>query len=279
MKKKLVKKAKKALLFYIPIIAVLIFVLFPYAWTLVTSLKPSNELFPEKFRFFPENPTLGNYLKLLGEVRFLISMKNSLIVAGLTSILSLTVSLMAAYACSRFHFRGKNFALIGFLLIYMFPPVLFLMPLFVILKTLSLLNTFFGLMLAYCTFTIPFSVWLLTGFLNDIPVELEEAARVDGCNRFTGFIRVIFPLAAPGLVAAIIYIFIYAWNEFLFATMFTRQETQTLPVMLYGFIGEHVVNWELLTSGGIITGLPVIVLFMLIQRKLVEGLTAGAVKG
>jgi len=133
--------------------------------------------------------------------------------------------------------------------------------------------------MAYCTFSIPFSIWLLTGYLNDIPKELEEAAIVDGCNRFTAFIKIIFPLAVPGVIAALVYIFIYAWNEFLFATMFTGEATRTIPVTIYSFIGEHVIDWGLLTASGIITGLPIIILFMFIQKNLIAGLTSGAVKG
>jgi ABC-type sugar transport system, permease component len=273
------KVLKKITTFYVPIIAIMVFVLFPYVWTLITSIKPSDELFMNKFSFLPHKPTLENYQKLLSEVRFILSMGNSIIVAVFTSLITLPVALMAAYACSRFNFKGKNHTLVGFLLIHMFPPVLLLLPLFTTMKNLGLLNTYPSLVISYCTFTIPFSIWLLTGYLNDIPMELEEAAKIDGCNRFTGFMKVIFPLAAPGMVAATIYIFIYAWNEFLFATMFTGPKTRTLPVALYSFIGENVVNWELLSSGGIVTGIPVIILFMFIQKKLVEGLTAGSVKG
>lgn len=272
-------RVSKLFRFYIPLGIILIFVLFPYLWTFITSIKPTDELFMEKFHFLPINPTFGNYIELLNEKRFIAGMGNSILVAVLTSAVTLITALMAAYSCSRYSFKGKQHVLIGFLLIHMFPPVLLLMPLFTTMKNLGLLNTYTSLVISYCTFAIPFSIWLLTGYLNEIPEELEEAAIVDGCNRFTSFVRVIFPLAVPGIIAALVYIFIYSWNEFLFATMFTGPSTRTLPVTIYSFIGEHVVNWELLTSGGIVTGLPVIIMFMFIQKNLIAGLTAGAVKG
>ena len=266
--------------FYLPITLVLIFILFPYVWSVITSLKPTVEImYADKFHVLPYNPTFDHYKELLSESRFITGMINSAIVAFSTAAITLVVAMTAAYSCSRFNFRGKPYVLISFLLIHMFPPVLLLMPLFTIMKGLGLLNTYFSLILAYCTFSIPFSVWLLTGYLNDIPQELEEAAIVDGCNRFTAFMKIIFPLAVPGSIAALVYIFIYAWNEFLFATMFTGEETRTIPVTIYSFIGEHVIDWGLLTAGGIITGLPIIILFMFIQKNLISGLTAGAVKG
>ena len=273
------KDIKNVFTTYLPVITVLIFILFPFVWTFITSIKPETELYTNKIQILPVNSTWANYNQVLGDKKFILGMINSSIISVMTALLSLLVSLMAAYACSRYDFKGKDSTLIGFLLIHMFPPILLLMPLFVMMKGFGLINTHASLVIAYCTYTIPFSVWLLTGYLNNIPIELEEAAIIDGCNRITAFIRVVFPLAAPGMIAATIYIFIYSWNEFLFAVMFTGQQTRTVPIVIYSFIGEHVVNWGLLTSGGIITGLPVIALFIIIQKKLVEGLTSGAVKG
>lgn len=200
-------------------------------------------------------------------------------VAGITSIISLFVSLLAAYSFARFNFKGKIFCMVSFLLINMFPPVLLLTPLFTIMRKLGLLYTPYSLMIAYSTFTIPFSVWLLTGYIQDLPVSLEEAAMVDGCSRLEAFIRITLPLTIPGIVATGIYIFITAWNEFIFALMFTNEATRTLPVALQTFIGQFEIQWGLLTAGGVVTTIPVVILFMLIQKKLVEGLTAGAVKG
>jgi multiple sugar transport system permease protein len=273
------KKISKILRIYIPLGLLLLFILFPYVWTFLTSIKPSTELYTNKIQILPAHPTFENYVQLLGEKKFILGARNSIIVSVSTAFVTLVVALMAAYACSRYNFKGKKYILVAFLLIYMFPPVLLLMPIFVVMKGLGLLNTFTSLVVAYCTFAIPFAIWLLTGFMNDIPEELEEAGIVDGCNRFNAFIRVIFPVMSPGIIAALIYIFIYSWNEFIFANMFTAANTKTIPIFIYSFIGENNIDWGLLTSGGILTGLPIIIMFMFIQKNLVQGLTSGGVKG
>ncbi|NLZ51562.1 MAG: carbohydrate ABC transporter permease [Thermoanaerobacteraceae bacterium] len=276
------KKSKFAtdlLFFYIPLILLIAFALFPYLWTFLTSIKPENELYTSVLRYLPMEPTLDNYVTLFSKTNFFKNMWNSFLVAGITSIISLFVSLLAAYSFARFNFKGKIFCMVSFLLINMFPPVLLLTPLFTIMRKLGLLYTPYSLMIAYSTFTIPFSVWLLTGYIQDLPVSLEEAAMVDGCSRLEAFIRITLPLTIPGIVATGIYIFITAWNEFIFALMFTNEATRTLPVALQTFIGQFEIQWGLLTAGGVVTTIPVVILFMLIQKKLVEGLTAGAVKG
>lgn len=161
----------------------------------------------------------------------------------------------------------------------MFPTVLLLIPLYSIMRKLGLLYTPGALILAYTTFTIPFSVWLLNGFLNDLPMSLEEAAMVDGCNRRTAFLKIVLPILGPCLVATGVYIFMNAWNEYTFAMMFTNNASRTIPVALKSLIGQLGVQWDLLTAGGIITIIPVCIMFFFAQKRLVEGMTAGAVKG
>ncbi|HPU59141.1 MAG TPA: carbohydrate ABC transporter permease, partial [Candidatus Avimonas sp.] len=161
----------------------------------------------------------------------------------------------------------------------MFPTVLLLIPLYAIMRKLGILYTPIALVLAYTTFTIPFSVWLLNGYLNDLPMSLEEAALVDGANRPQAFIRIVLPILIPCLVATGVYIFMNAWNEYTFAVMFTNEKSRTIPVSLRNLIGQLGVQWDLLTAGGIITIIPVCVMFFFAQKRLVEGLTAGAVKG
>lgn len=265
--------------FYIPLILLIIFALFPYLWTFLTSIKPEKELYTPALRYIPRQPTLDNYSTLFNKTNFFKNMGNSFLIAGITSIISLFVSLLAAYSFARFNFKGKIFFMISFLLINMFPPVLLLTPLFTIMRKLGLLYTPYSLIIAYSTFTVPFSVWLLTGYIQDLPVSLEEAAMVDGCSRLEAFVKITLPLTIPGIIATGIYIFITAWNEFIFALMFTNEATRTLPVALQTFIGQYEIQWGLLTAGGVVTTIPVVVLFMFIQKKLVEGLTAGAVKG
>ena len=251
----------------------------PYLWMFITSIKSQNDIYTKDFRFIPAAPTFANYLELLTRTKFVSNLYNSLVVGIGTVFLSLVISTMAAYGFSRFRFRGRAPLISSYLIIYMFPPVLLLVPLFTIMRGFGLLNTLTGLVIAYCTFSVPLSVWLMIGFINDIPKELEESAMIDGCNRVQAFFKIISPVLAPGLSATGSYIFIFAWNEFLYALMFTNEATRTLPVALEVFIGQFMIQWGLLTSGGVIIIIPVLILFFIFQRRLVQGLSAGAVKG
>ena len=206
-------------------------------------------------------------------------MKNSFVVAFITMAVSLMASTSAAYAFSRYRFKGRKAIMALFLSNNMFPTVLLLVPLYSIMRKMALLYTPWALVLAYTTFTLPFSVWLLNGFLNDLPITLEEAALIDGCNRRQAFFKIILPLFRSGLVATGVYIFMTSWNEYTFAVMCTNNSSRTVPVALKSLIGQLGVDWGLLTAGGIITIIPVCVIFFFAQKKLVEGLTAGAVKG
>lgn len=272
--------AKRILLLYLPLIILMIFILFPFYWTFVTSVKPEEELYGTIVTYWPSSITFEAYKKLFTTtVDFLTAMKNSLIVAVFTTIVSLTVSTLAAYAFSRYEFVGRKLLMCVFLCNNMFPTVLLLIPLYSIMRKMGLLYTPTALVLSYTTFTIPFSVWLLMGFLKDLPLSLEESALIDGCNRGNAFVRIILPLLAPCLVATGVYIFMQSWNEYTFAMMFTNADSRTIPVALKNLIGQLGVQWDLLTAGGIITIIPVCIMFFFAQKRLVEGLTAGAVKG
>ncbi|SHK97885.1 carbohydrate ABC transporter permease [Hespellia stercorisuis] len=230
--------------------------------------------------YWPKHFTWDAYKSLFTTtVDFLAAMKNSFIVAGCTTVVSLLVSTMAAYAFSRFKFPGRKILMTLFLCNNMFPTVLLLIPLYSIMRKMGLLYTPGALILAYTTFTIPFSVWMLNGFLNDLPLSLEEAALVDGCGRFTAFFKIILPILNPSLIATGVYIFMTSWNEYTFAVMFTNTASRTIPVALKSLIGQLGVQWDLLTAGGIVTIIPVCIMFFFAQKRLVEGMTAGAVKG
>jgi len=258
----------------------LLFLLFPFYWTFLTSIKPENELYGKIVTYWTAHPTFEAYKKLFtSTVDFLSAMKNSLLVAACTTVLTLVVATMAAYAFSRYDFAGRKVLMSIFLCNNMFPTVLLLIPLYSIMRKLQLLFTPVSLILAYTTFTIPFSVWLLIGFINDLPASLEEAAMVDGCNRGQAFLKIIFPLLRPSIIATGVYIFMQSWNEYTFAMMFTNTSTRTIPVALKSLIGQLGVQWDLLTAGGILTIIPVCIMFFFAQKRLVEGLTAGAVKG
>lgn len=264
---------------YIPLLLILLFILFPFYWTFITSIKPEAELYGA-VTYWPKAIVWDSYKNLFTTtVNFLDAMKNSFVVAAATTIVSLTTSTLAAYAFSRYRFAGRRAMMALFLSNNMFPTVLLLIPLYSIMRKMGLLYTPGSLILAYTTFTIPFSVWLLNGFLNDLPLTLEEAALVDGCNRRTAFSKIILPILGPCLVATGVYIFMTSWNEYTFAVMFTNTQTRTIPVALKSLIGQLGVQWDLLTAGGIITIIPVCIMFFFAQKRLVEGLTAGAVKG
>ena len=262
----------------LPLFIILLFLLFPFYWTFVTSVKPESELYGP-VTYWPQEFTWASYEKLFGEFNFLQPMGNSLLVAVITTVVTLTVATLAAYAFTRFEFRGRKGLMVMFLTNNMFPTVLLMIPLYSIMRTLGILYTPLALIVSYTTFTIPFTVWLLNGYISDLPMSLEEAAMVDGCNRAQAFLKIILPVLVPCLISTGVYIFMQSWNGYTFAMMFTNSNNRTIPVALKGLIGNLGVQWDLLTSGGIITIIPVCVMFFFAQKRLVEGLTAGAVKG
>ncbi|MDD3367971.1 MAG: carbohydrate ABC transporter permease [Lachnospiraceae bacterium] len=265
---------------YLPLLVLLLFILFPFYWTLITSLKPEEELYGMVVTYWPKAISFESYRKLFTTtVNFVAAMKNSFVVAFSTMVVSLLSSTLAAYAFSRFDFKGRKPLMCLFLCNNMFPTVLLLIPLYSIMRNLGILYTPVALVLSYTTFTIPFSVLLLNGFISDLPFSLEEAALIDGCNRATAFLRIVLPILTPCLVATGVYIFMTSWNEYTFAVMFTNASTRTIPVALKSLIGQLGVQWDLLTAGGIVTIIPVCIMFFFAQKRLVEGLTAGAVKG
>ncbi|MFZ3109144.1 MAG: carbohydrate ABC transporter permease [Rectinemataceae bacterium] len=265
--------------FYILLAGMLAFLLFPFYWTFVTSVKPEKELYSEVVTYWPKDFSLDSYRRLFSDYNFLKPMANSLLVAALTTAISLTVSLLAAYAFSRYRFKGRKILMTMFLTNNMFPTVLLLIPLYSIMRKIGILYTPASLVLSYTTFTIPFSIWLLNGYLDDLPLALEEAAMVDGANRAQAFLKIILPILTPCIVATGAYVFMTAWNEYTFAVMFTNEANRTIPVALKNLIGQLGVEWGMLTAGGIITIIPVCIMFFFAQKRLIAGLTAGAVKG
>lgn len=252
---------------------------FPFYWALVASVTPEARLFEEP-TLWPAEPVLDHYRALWDERDFWVPLRNSLVVAGTTTLFSVTVGSLAAYALARLRFRGKA-AILGFILaVTLFPQISIVSPLFLLLRTLGLINTFPGLILPYLTFAMPLTVWLLVGFFRQLPADLEEAAFVDGASRWQTFLRVILPLAAPGLATTGILTFIYCWNEFLFALSFTLgPERQTVPVAIALFRGQYQVPWGQILAAAVVATAPVAALVLAFQRRIVQGLTAGAVKG
>ncbi|MBN9305534.1 MAG: sugar ABC transporter permease [Devosia sp. 67-54] len=262
----------------LPILVIVAFAIAPYVWMVLTSIKPDADITVFPVRYLPQQVTFGHYQVLLEQTSFLGNLLNSLVIALGAVALGLFASIPAAYAFSRFRFRGRQVLMTQFLVINLFPVVLLIIPLFVMMRSLGLLDTHLGIILGHATFAIPFSVWMLTSYMSGIPPELDEAAMMDGATRLQAIVLVILPLLMPGVVTTGIYIFVTSWNEYLFAMMLSGDAVRTVTVALQLFIGEFTVQWGLLTAGGTLVALPVTILFLIVQRRLVGGLTAGAVK-
>jgi ABC-type glycerol-3-phosphate transport system permease component len=253
--------------------------LFPLYWMLVASFTPEARLF-EAPALVPTTFSLEHYRALFDTRGFLVPVRNSLVVAGLTTLFVIPIAALSAYALARMPFRGKRLLLALVLAVSMFPQISIVAPLYLGLRTLGLLNTYPGLVLPYLTFSMPLAIWLLTGFFRHFPRELEEAAMLDGASRFRALREIVLPLAAPGLASTAILTFLYCWNEFLFALSFTLgPERYTVPVAIALFRGRYQVPWGEVLAGAIVATIPVVILVLVFQRQIVAGLTAGATKG
>jgi multiple sugar transport system permease protein len=261
----------------LPITVILAFALGPYVWMFLTSVTAKNRL----FTFGPSlvGATMENYLRLFKTVGFWNNLVDSFIIAGGTVVVGLTLSVMAAYAFSRFRFPAKRGLLLQFLVINMFPVVLLILPLFIFMRQLGLIDTHAALIIANSTVAIPFSVWMMVSYMNGIPRSLDEAAMTDGCTRLGALWRVVMPLCLPGIIATGIYIFITSWNEYLYALTLGGRNVRPITVAIQTLIGEYEVEWGLLTAGGVVGAMPATVLFLIVQKRLISGLTQGAVKG
>jgi ABC-type glycerol-3-phosphate transport system permease component len=253
---------------------------FPVLWTLVASLTPEARLFDPAASRLPTELSAEHYRALFGERGFLLPIRNSLVVAGLTTLVALPVAALCAYALARLRMRGKTALLALVLAVSMFPQISVIAPLYLLLRELRLIDTYPGLVLPYVTFATPLAVWLLTGFFRQLPRDLEDAAMVDGASRLRAMRDIVLPLAAPGLASTAILTFLYCWNEFLFALSFTLgPERQTVPVAIALFRGRYQVPWGEVLAAAVVATIPVALVVLAFQRRIVAGLTAGATKG
>ena len=263
----------------LPVLLIVLFAMGPFVWMVLTSLTPTEALNATGVSVSPAGWSLDNYVRLLQQTSFLDNMLDSLIIACGTVVLGLAVAVTAAYAFSRFRFAGRKLLMLQFLLINMFPIVLLILPLFVLMRKAGILDTHFGLILANATVAIPFAVWMLTSYVGAIPKSLDEAAMIDGCSRLTALRRVVLPLMMPGIISTGIYIFITAWNEYLYALTLGGRNVRPVTVAIQTLIGEYQIEWGLLAAGAVVGAMPATILFLLVQRRLIGGLTQGAVKG
>jgi trehalose/maltose transport system permease protein len=267
-------------LFYLLVAVIIVFNLFPFVWALLSSFRPSNELFSTQL--LPTALTLDHYAVVFKDPRFVNSLINSVIIAGCTVLIALGLGSVCAYALGRLPFRFKGPVLYLVLTMTMFPTISILPGLFVMLRFLYLFNTRQGLILSYLIFTMPFTIWVMTQYFRSLPKELEEAAYVDGASPFKVFWDILLPLTMPGLVSTGLLAFIAAWNEFLFALTFTVTDSmKTVPVVISQFGGSTSFEqpWGSIMAGSMVVTIPLVILVMIFQYRIVEGLTAGAVKG
>jgi trehalose/maltose transport system permease protein len=279
------RKTVNRVLFYILVVLIMVYTIFPFYWALVSSLTPTNQLNdPNALSVVPTSPTLDHYVAVSQNSDFLIALWNSAVVSLSVTVLALAVGALGAYALGRFRFVGRAPVLYVVLAMTMFPQIAVLGALFSMINTFGLYNSLIALIFTYLIFTLPFTVWVLTNFFKAMPRELEEAAYVDGATPFQTFYKVLLPLSAPGMVTTGLLAFIAAWNEYLFALSFTQTpDKRTVTVAITAFEGVTAsafeIPWGSIMAATVVVTVPLIVLTLIFQRRIIAGLTAGAVKG
>ena len=283
------RSAGSRLVLYGLIVAVALWLIGPFVWLFVTSVSYQRNLMARPLSFVPPEVTLDNYRMVLGLIRFhaegqaariLPSMLNSLIVASAVTALNLILGTTAGYACARYRFPLKTLSLFALLFARMLPTVVLVPAFFLVLRALGLQNTLTGLIVIYSAFTLPFTVWIMKAYFETVPDELDKSALVDGCSRFQAYYRVVLPVSGPGLVAAGAFAFMLCWNEFIIAQVLnTKPGTTTLPPVIVAMNGQTNIDYSVIAASGVLGALPAVLLVLVFQKHMVQGLTAGSVKG
>lgn len=265
---------------YVILIIFAVIAIYPVLQVVTISLRPSDKLLSTSLEIIPPNATWDNYVGLFRDRPFLLWLWNSCFVSLVVTATGVTLAALTGYAFSRFHFVGKKIGLLSLLTTQMFPATMLLLPLYIMLIKLGLINTYFGVIIIYTATALPFTIWTMKGYYDTIPYSLEEAARIDGCNQFQAFYKVILPLAAPALVITALFSFMTAWSEYLVAAQILQDSALwTLPLGLKSFESNMSTEWGLYGASSIIVTIPVVILFLALSKYLVSGLTLGSVKG
>lgn len=282
------KKILHVTLLSVLVLLVLLFIYIPVTWLIISSISTRSELLSTPIHWIPQHPTLQNYINILSPAQgtsevaktFRITLWNSLLVASSVTVIALTFGSLASYALIRLRFPFRQSMLIGILGTRMIPEISLVIPLYLFATRFGLFNSPAILVITYLSFALPFAIWLMAAFFESIPVELEDAARIDGCNRLQTLWRIILPISAPGLVSTGLFVFLTAWDEFFFALILTSTvSAKTVPVAIAEFTGRYVVDVGGMMTGGVLAAIPPVLLSLIFQRYIVSGLTAGAVKG
>ena len=271
-------KIVKTAILYSVLIAISIISIFPLLYLFTISIKPSELIFSTTSKFF-FTPTFQNYQDIFANGRFIKYLSNSIIVGVITVIVATILGMFAAYGFARFKFRSNRILRMASLIPQIIPPITIIVPLFTLFASMKLMDTQRALIISYLTFTMPLSIWLMTGFFEDVPIELEESAMIDGCRRLMVFIRIDLPIVVPGIAATMILSFIYSWNEFLYAVILTGRSARTLPVMITSFMTNKAILWGRIGAAGSLIILPILFFTLFSQKYVIKGLTAGSVKG
>lgn len=273
-----VRKLVTKILSLVVVLLILLFVLIPVGWIVLTSFKTRTEIFTPGF-ILPGKLSLDNYFSAFYDFGFGYKLTNSIVIASLTTLVSLVLGIPAAYALSRYRFRGSNFLASWIIAQRMLPSIATAIPLFIMFVSLQIIDTYLGMILAYLTFSLPFSIWLLRGYFIDMPREIDEAAFVDGCSEYQMLLRIFLPLAGPGIAVTAIFVFLLSWNEFFLALILTRTVATTVPVGMAAFMQHYRIAWGETASTMVVVLIPLLLWIQVLQKHIVRGLTMGAVKG